>query len=450
MRSIERYLLGWVLGALGVGVFVVALVIYLVTLDEMNEVYDADLKNVAEALGSYQYVGRTADTEAQRRFPVRLDKPDAAEIVTITWTHDGRRVYSSDPRIAIPFISKEALTRTTVGPDEWYVYTDVSPNGVAQAAQRVSARHNIAAESASKIFPPMIALSLLFCGLMVFALRRGLKPLDDAARSVADRSAKSLDAMALGEVPREISPLVLAINGLLAKLAEALSSQRRFLADAAHELRTPVTALQLQLQLLKRANDETSRRAAMGELESGIARSRRLVEQLLQVARAEPDAPLAPPAPVDLGALVRSAVGSLSVKADHQGIDLGANAAAHVAVLGDGGQLTVLLNNLVENALRYTPEGGVIDVEAMLQDGQPVLRVVDNGPGIAAAERARVFDRFYRGEDAQALARDSGGSGLGLSIVHAIAERHGATVSLHTPAGGQGLEVRVVFAAPRG
>jgi two-component system OmpR family sensor kinase len=114
-------------------------------------------------------------------------------------------------------------------------------------------------------------------------------------------------------------------------------------------------------------------------------------------------------------------------------------------VQGDGDQLTVLLNNLVENALRYTPAGGVVDVEADRRDGRPTLRVIDNGPGVPLAERERVFDRFYRGEDARTLARDPAGSGLGLAIVRAIADRHGASVSLHTPVSGRGLEVRVVF-----
>jgi signal transduction histidine kinase len=138
-------------------------------------------------------------------------------------------------------------------------------------------------------------------------------------------------------------------------------------------------------------------------------------------------------------------VGLLSRKADQLGIDLGAKATAAISVIGDRQDLEVLLTNLIENALRYTPRGGVVDVEACRVDGRPALRVVDNGPGIPPAEHDRVFDRFYRGADARALECEPGGSGLGLTIVRAIAERHHATVSLHTPNGGQGLEVRVLF-----
>lgn len=445
MRSLERYLLAWIMGALCLGAVAIVLVVYLITLDEMNEIYDADLKNVAEALGTHHRAGIGPGDPDLPRSPLRTDVPDLAEIVTITWTPDGRRVFSSDPRVAIPFMSQEALTHMVVAGEEWIVYTDVSANGVAQAAQRVSARHDTAAESASKIFLPMIGLVVFVAGLMVVALRRGLRPLDGAARDVATRSATSLTPIAIADVPKEISPLVSSINELMARLSLTFSTQRRFLADAAHELRTPVTALRLQAQLLKRSSNDEDRAEAMAELEAGIDRSQRLVEQLLHVARFEHDGEQTRRAPVDLGELTRAVVAAMSVKADHRGIDLGAGGHAGVAVHGDATQLIVLLNNLVENALRYSPPGAVVDVNATTLDGQPTLRVIDSGPGIAEAERERVFARFYRGEEALRHARDSGGSGLGLAIVRAIAERHDAAVTLHTPRAGHGLEVRVVF-----
>lgn len=448
MRSIERYLLAWVMGALCLGAVVIVLVTYLVTLDEMNEIFDAGLKNVAEALGTHHRAGIDPGDPGLPRLPVRTDVADPAEIVTITWTQDGRRVFSSDPRVAIPFMRAEALSQLRVDEEEWIVYSDVSANGVAQAAQRTSARHHTAAESASKILGPTLGLVVFVAGLMVVALRRGLKPLDAAALDVAARSASSLTPIASADFPAEIAPLVRSINGLMGRLSLAFAAQRRFVADAAHELRTPVTALRLQLQLLKRANDEAAGADAVAELEAGIDRSQRLIEQMLHVARFEPDGEVLCQERVDLGELARSVVGAMSVKADHLGIDLGARGDASVMVHGDPGPLRVLLNNLVENALRYTPQGGVVDVEAVLCEGRPTLRVMDNGPGIPEPERERVFVRFYRGEGATAQARDSGGSGLGLAIVQAIAQRHGATVALTTPASGKGLEVRVAFPNP--
>ena len=446
MRSIQRYLFWWIMGALTLGSMVVVLVSYLVTLNEMNEVYDADLKNVAEALDAYHQAGLMQGGYTVPRSPVRSDVPDESEIVTITWTQDGRRVFSSDVRVAMPFMSKEALSHVLVSNERWIVYTHVSPHGVVQAAQRASARSEAAAESASTIFLPMAAVEIFVAGLMAFALRRGLKPLDITSKDIAQRSAASLTPISTEDIPGEITPLVSSINGLMGRLSIAFANQRRFLADAAHELRTPVTALRLQLELLKRSNDAASRTEAIAELEVGINRSQRLIEQLLQVARFEPEGEESRLERIDLSAMVRSVVGAMSLKADQLGIDLGAVGEAGVGVGGDASQLLVLLNNLVENALRYTPKGGVVDVDATVINGQALLRVIDNGPGIPHEEHQRVFERFYRTGDASERARDPGGSGLGLAIVKSIADRHGASVSLHLPSSGRGLEVRVSFA----
>ena len=439
MPSLERYLLAWILGASLLGGVLIALTTYLVTFDEMGEVFNAELKNVAQAVASYRL---TSGDAGERSAPLTVDE---AEIVTVTWTRDGRRVFSSQPAVDIPFRAVDGISRARLGNEDWIVYTLVQSAGVVQAAHRASARRETARESASQIVPFLLGGVVVVGGLLIFALRRGLRPLDDAARDIASRSVRSLEPIAGDQAPRELAPLVEAVNGLMSRLSLALTTQRRFLADAAHELRTPVTALRLQLQLLERSRDESARREAMAELHSGIDRSQRLIEQLLAVARSEPDAAAASSENVDLGVLARAVVESHSAKAEHRGLDLGARASSGVVVQGDGDQLKTLLNNLVENALRYTPAGGAIDVEAALLDEHPTVSVIDDGPGIPEADRGRVFDRFYRGEAAHVLARDAAGSGLGLSIVRAIAERHGAVVDLQTPTSGRGLAVRVVF-----
>ena len=365
-------------------------------------------------------------------------------IVTQIWDPGGRRLFTSDPNVTLPFSATEGLSRPIANGEAWVVYTAVQGDGVVQAGQRQAGRSEIAQESAAQILPAMLLLVLFVSGLMVFALRRGLLPLDAAARDVAQRSEHSLDPIPTSEVPRELMPLALSVNGLMSRLSGALSAQRRFLADAAHELRTPATAIRLQAQLVEHSGDEATRALAMTELKAGIERSQRLIEQLLQVSRVGADGEAMYLQPVDLRVLVRSVVGTMSVKADHKGIDLGAETAGELTVNADPDQLIVLLNNLVENALRYTPSGGVVDVVAGRFNHRPALRVIDNGPGIEPADRERVFDRFYRGE--QTAVHDAGGSGLGLAIVRAIAERHDAEVSLHTPESGVGLEVRVLFA----
>lgn len=446
MRSIRRTLLIWILGALSLGAVLMALVTYLVTLEEMNEVFDGDLRNVAEAVASYHHAGHHEESDAPLDLPVRTDEPKDTEIITLTWTARGERVYSSDPRVPLPFTTTEGLARPVVDGEEWIVYSSVRPAAVAQAAQRASARKEMAGEWAGQVLPPLIGLVVLIGALLVFALRRGLQPLDAAARDISRRSAGSMEAIATDDAPAEIVPLVDSINGLMQRLGVAFAAQRLFLADAAHELRTPVTALRLQLQLLERAQDDGERQRALIELHAGVERSQRLIQQMLQVARTETGGETTRLVPLDLAALVRTQVAALSVKAEHAGIDLGADAPQPVPAVGDEPQLGVLLENLIENALRYTQAGGVVDVSARVEQGRPVIRVVDDGPGIPQAERQRVFERFHRGELAQSQSRD--GSGLGLAIVKAIAERHRATVNLCTPVSGRGLEVRVCFPAP--
>jgi two-component system OmpR family sensor kinase len=450
MRSIERTLLLWNLAALSLGSVLIAGVTYFVTLDEMHEVFDANLRNVADAVASYHatggHAGSTAGAVPALRSPPREDAPTEYEIVTVTWTPDGQRVFSSDPRVGLAFTKQEGLQRPLVDGEPWIVYTSVNGQGVAQAAQRLSSRKDMAAESAQETLLPMLLLVVVVAALLTFSLRRGLKPMDAAARDIAARSATSLQPIPAGDAPRELLPLVSSINGLMGRLNETFRAQRRFLADAAHELRTPVTALRLQQQLLQRSSDEASRQEALRELERGIDRAQRLIEQLLVVARAEPDGEALRLQPVALDALVKDVVGRFSAKADRQGIDLGASPMPDApTVQADPEQLTVLLNNLVDNALRYTPAGGTVDVGAALLDGHPALVVTDSGPGIEPHERDRVFDRFYRGERAADQAREPHGSGLGLAIVKAIADRHGARLALADGPSGRGLRVSVEF-----
>lgn len=445
-RSIERTLLAWILGALGLGSVLVALVAYVVTLEEMQEVFDANLKAVAETISGYHGAHREAGVRGAARPPAPDAVPGEYDIVMQTWTPEGLRTYASHPRVELPFTRETGLAHVRAGGADWVVYSLATADGVAQAGQSLAARRFMARESAGEVLPPLLVLIAVVAALLVLGLRRGLKPLDAAAADIAARSAASLQAIPGDDAPRELAPLVASINGLMARLDEALSAQRRFLADAAHELRTPLTALRLQHQLLGRVSDEAARRETLAELEQGIDRAQHLVEQLLQVSRAEPDGEALRLQAVDLGALSRDVVAAFAARADRLGIDLGAGPTPPVHVRADPHQLTVLLNNLVDNALRYTPGGGAVDVGVVEHAGRPALVVSDTGPGIPEQERARAFDRFFRGDGARALGREGQGSGLGLAIVKAIADRHGASVALGTPAAGRGLEARVSFA----
>jgi two-component system OmpR family sensor kinase len=197
----------------------------------------------------------------------------------------------------------------------------------------------------------------------------------------------------------------------------------------------------LQAQLAERATTDTERAAALAELKGGLERATRLVEQLLTLAREEPGVSEVPPASVDLAALAREVIADLAPLAGAKGIDLGLSSTSASTIKGDADALRTLISNLVDNAIRYTPAGGRVDVALADDAGSVVLTVRDSGPGIAVEDRERVFDRFYRGSGAGGIR----GSGLGLAIVKRIAERHGAGVELGTGIDGRGLGVTVRF-----
>lgn len=435
----------WVLGALCVGAAILVLAAYRLTLGEIDEVLDESLRQTALLL---------ADRDLAHALPAEPALPSVASsdtesmLVAMARSPDGRLLFSSQPELPLRFAATPGASVQTANARLWHVFTIVQSDRIIQVAQPTSVRREDAAESASQLLAPLLVLILLIGALLVVALRRGLRPLAMVNAALAERSASSLAPLDLRDVPTEVLPLVHTLNDLLQRLSAAFDLQRHFAADAAHELRSPVTALQLQVQLLARSSCEAERTAATAELAAGIRRVRRLIEQLLSLSHAEADETSAGPSarrPVRLGDLARAAVVRWSVDAERRGIDLGADADDSVAVEGDAGQLEILLGNLVENAIRYTPAGGVVDVVAGLIHGAPTLKVVDNGPGIVEAERARVFDRFYRSP--RALAGAEAGSGLGLAIVKTIADRHGATVTLQAGPEGTGFVVKVVFAS---
>ncbi|MCY1290836.1 Swarming motility regulation sensor protein RssA [compost metagenome] len=292
---------------------------------------------------------------------------------------------------------------------------------------------------------PLLLLLPLLGWLVWMAVGRGLRPLREIAAEVRARDATTLAPLAVRQMPDEIAPLSAALNQLLARLSHAIDTQRAFVADAAHALRTPLAALQLQAQLVERAGSGAAREEAVMKLRQGLERLTHLVTQLLTLARQEPGAVTPPREPVELRALATGVVAELAQAALDRDIDLGVDGDADAApaiVHGDADALRILLTNLLDNALAYIPAGSRIDVQvARGRDGRSVELVVsDNGPGIPAGERERVFDRFYRLPEAP-----TGGSGLGLAIVAEIAQSHGARVALEDAR--PGLRVRVAFPA---
>jgi two-component system OmpR family sensor kinase len=353
-------------------------------------------------------------------------------------------VYLSRPHAVLPQITTLGFATVATREGRWRVFGVQAETRVIQVAQPMAVREGRAADLALDTLKPFALLLPVLALFIWFTVGRALIPLEKLTGLVKARQVDALDALPDAHLPDEVRPLVTALNDLLERLRAALERERAFMADAAHELRTPLTALHLQMDGLAHAHGETERQAAMDALSAGVQRAIRLVEQMLSMARAEPRATPGARLPVRLDELARESVAELVPLADARHIDLGVVSEVAVTVLADADALRTLLRNLIDNAVRYTPVGGRVDVTVTpgTAAAGPELTVSDDGPGIAAAERARVFDRFYRPAGNRAS-----GSGLGLAIVKSIADAHGATVALTDNPHGGGLRVVVGFKA---
>ncbi len=322
--------------------------------------------------------------------------------------------------------------------DSWRTLTLESADRTirVQIAESIPVRDKEALEIAIKTAKPLwVTLPLLLIAIY-FSVRRGLKPLDVLASEVATRSPDNLTPLAARAVPREAQPLVAAINRVFYRLDSALENERRFTADAAHELRTPLAAARIQAQVAQLAGNPEQRAHALAQTVAGLDRATRLVEQMLRLARLDPLGQLPQSRPVGLVDLAQRVAAGVQDALPQARIRL-ALADDVPPVHGDPDLLEVALRNLLDNAIRYSPAGSEVIVVVKKEGGSRTLSVQDNGPGVPADELPRLLERFYRGSSAAAE-----GSGLGLTIVGRIAELHGARLELANRDGG-GLEVRL-------
>jgi two-component system OmpR family sensor kinase len=429
MNSVRGRLLAWLMAGLSLALLPTGVAAYLKAREEVNLLLDYQLKETALSLRRQSLLAAAM----AREFDSRGEEGD---VVVQIWDQMAGLMYVSRADRELPLIPLEGFHDVSWQGREWRAYVLRAGSRTIQVAQPLGLRSRLSADIAFRNMVPYLAL-VPFAGAIVwFGVGFGLRPLRRVAEAVGRRRPDALDPLPSSGLPEEIRPLAESLNDLLVRLDHAFSAQRQFVADAAHELRTPLTALQLQLQNLE-GTDEAQRAAAIRELRAGLKRAARLVEQLLAMARLDPDAPLRSET-VDLEALAKGVVAEMSVHAEARNIDLGVLKSAPVSIAANPDDLRLLLRNLVDNAVRYTPEGGRVDVLIKSVGPDALLEVADTGPGIPAAERERVFDRFYRGSGA-----DVPGSGLGLAIVKRVTERHGGSILLAEGEGGRGLRVTV-------
>ncbi|HEY0680703.1 MAG TPA: ATP-binding protein [Steroidobacter sp.] len=363
------------------------------------------------------------------------------DMVVQIWDRSHRLVTSSWPELALDRQSTQGFSDLTVGDSRWRVYTMHSPDRTVQSAQSLEFRRHLVKSQAVQVALPVILMIPFSAIFLWFGMRPATRRLELISQAAARQDEHRLSELPAEHAPSEIRPLVLAVNTLLARLRNAFAAQRRFVQDAAHELRTPITAMSLQLENLK-ARMPDGEREQLKQLEAGLSRTKRLVEQLLRLARQESPRQADPPVAIQLDALLKSSLADFMPLADKRSIDLGYAADIDATVHANEDELRSLVHNLLDNALRYTPPGGIVDVTLHRDTGVVMVEVADNGPGIPPELLPRVCDRFFRIEGGE-----TEGSGLGLAIARNAADRNRIGLELSNRVDGSGLIARMRFEA---
>ncbi len=432
-----------------------AFLVYVDTRREIKGLADAQLAETARALLnllSHEYYeernfrdkqGKDKILADTQRLPPHLENTlqnYAQTLIYQMWLNDGELVLRSEsaPEIRLSHLDV-GFSDELIGGNEWRVFSliDSETKMVVQVAERISQLEELQNFIAQRILLPVLIATPLLAWLIWYGVGRAMRPLDRIAGRVSSLSAAHLEPLDTRGVALEAKPLVEALNALLRRLEEAFESERRFTADAAHELRTPLAALRTQVQVALREPNDRKRRDALQKVISGVDRASHLVHQLLVLARIDPDNWTPDEQSFDLADLAAECIATRAVEAHGKQIDISLSCEGEILVNGSRDMLDILVNNLISNAIKYTPENGTVEVDIEDNAGEIVLNIADSGPGVPAEDRQRIFERFYRRERGNIP-----GSGLGLSIVQRIAEVHSLHIELaESPLGG--LLVRI-------
>lgn len=431
-HSLRGRLLWYLLAAITIAALAQASIAYRTALRDADQIFDYHMQQMALSLRSNSPLSTITQGPSEA--------PDGAndDLVVQVWTPDGVQVFQSVSRARLPQRAVLGFSNVRANGTTYRVFSIQTNNQTVQVAQDLAVRRNMAGNLALRTLGPIAVMMPILMLVVWWVVSGSLEPVARVRSQVASRRADDLSPVSESGLPDEVEPLVRELNLLFGRVKTAFDAQQNFVADAAHELRTPLAALKLQAQSLLRADSDEARKLAVARLTAGIDRATRLVEQLLVLARQEASAGTGRQQ-VDLAELARRAVADLAGVAQAKGVDLGVHESEEARVQGQPEALNILLRNLVDNAVKYTPPGGTVDISVK---GTGVVTVEDSGPGIPPEERGRVFDRFYR-----IAGSEASGSGLGLAIIKAIAERHGATLVLDSSERLGGLKAVVTFPA---
>lgn len=432
MISIRKQLLRRLLIGQFLTILVTGGITFIYVRSELEDLFDDRLRQLAYSVP----VSATFITAPPPRFHHTFEDDD--DFIIQIWDENDNLLLYLNREEGNPDRSDIGFSTHSSDGTRWRSFVLKRGTFLVQASQPFADRLEMSLNISLAATAPILILIVVLGGLVWIAVGKSLAPLTAIAENLKKQKTTSLEPLPLDNLPAEMMPLAIALNNLLERLDQAMEVQRKFTADAAHELRTPITAVHLQAQLLERCQNSEERAELLTQLRSGIVRSGHLVQQLLTLARIEPDKWERPFGKVDLTAMLKRAVADLTPAALDRQLDLGINHSEQLDTFGDVESLRIMLNNLIDNAIRYSGSQGRIDI-ALSQTGQMNQIVIqDNGPGIPLKEREQVFNRFYR-----CSGTAGNGSGLGLAIAQEIIQQHQGNIELADGEHNFGLKVIV-------
>ncbi|GKS92165.1 two-component sensor histidine kinase [Acidovorax sp. SUPP2539] len=395
---------------------------FLSAFDEAHELQDDVLRQVAQLVGRQRLLpaAPTSDTHLK-------DSDEESRVIVQRLGEVSPSPVSVDAggTLPLPTTLTDGLHTLEIGGETFRVLVKTTAAGERIAvAQESGFRNEIARDGALRTVMPLLILVPVLLLIVADLVRKMFRPIAALSKEIDQRAEQELHPVEDSHLPAEVRPFAVAINRLLARVSQSMEAQRRFVADAAHELRSPLTALSLQAERLSEAEMPDLARERLTVLRQGIERGRSLLDQLLTLAKAQ-SATGSPKSPASIQGIYRRVLEDLMPLAEAKHIDIGVEGTQDAEVWVSELDMIAVVKNLVDNAIRYTPEGGKVDLSVGISGGKAELRVQDSGPGIPLVEQDRVFDPFYR-----TLGSEQIGSGLGLSIVQTIAHRIGAEIRL--------------------
>ncbi len=436
--SIRRRLIASLVSLTVLLSMVVAYISYDKSRHEVEEVLDGQLALSARLVSAY------LTDQSNQDLVLHLGKPSKAyeqPIMIQVWNQAGRLVAHSDNAPLNPIAAQEGYSNMVIEDEEWRIFSVRVSNGRfnIQIAEPLNSRDQASLEVLIQVWKPIVLLVPVAVFLFIYAINDALKPLSRLAGKVSSRSVANLESVNLANAPQEVQPLVLALNALLSQLKDAMDLERRFTADAAHELRTPLAAIQVQAQLALIAPEGEPRNKALHGVVQGTRRASRLVEQLLRLARLDPLRAPKQWSSVHLSALIQDLIQEYPLDADRIRVQID----DQLLIQGDADLIFIALRNILDNALRYSDEESEIRVGYSTREDGIEIWVEDQGVGVPEEELARLAERFFR---ASSASRE--GCGLGLAIVARVVALHEAKLSFaNRPEGG--LHVGITFYTPK-